>query len=78
MERLRDGTRKVVKVSEVQNMEGDSIVMQDIFEFEQTGIKKGRVLGELKSTGLRPKFSEKFALNDIELQAEIFDVGRRI
>jgi pilus assembly protein CpaF len=73
MERLRDGTRKVVQVSEVQGMEGESIVMQDLFQFEQTGIMNGRVVGQLKSTGLRPKFSEKFAINNIELPANIFD-----
>jgi pilus assembly protein CpaF len=75
MERLRDGTRKVVKVAEVQGMEGDSIVMQDLFDFAQTGIQNGRVMGALKSTGLRPKFSEKFAINGIELPAGIFESG---
>jgi pilus assembly protein CpaF len=75
MERLRDGTRKVVHVAEVQGMEGDTIIMQDLFLFEQTGIQNGRVLGSLKSTGLRPKFAEKFALNNIELPAEIFSAG---
>ncbi len=74
MERLRDGTRRVVQVSEVQGMEGESIVMQDLFQFEQTGITNGRVVGQLKSTGLRPKFSEKFAINNIELPPNIFDV----
>jgi pilus assembly protein CpaF len=73
MERLRDGSRKVVKVSEVQGMEGDSIVMQDLFEFRQTGIQNGRVLGKLVSTGLRPSFSEKFIVNGIDLPADIFE-----
>jgi pilus assembly protein CpaF len=75
MERLRDGTRKVVHVSEVQGMESDTILMQDLFLFEQTGIQNGRVLGSLKSTGLRPKFAEKFAINNIELPVDIFNVG---
>ncbi len=75
MERLRDGTRKVVHVAEVQGMEGDTILMQDLFLFDQTGIQNGRVVGSLKSTGLRPKFAEKFAVNNIELPAEIFNVG---
>jgi pilus assembly protein CpaF len=75
MERLRDGTRKVVHVAEVQGMEGDTIIMQDLFLFEQTGIQNGRVVGALKSTGLRPRFAEKFAINNIELPAEIFNVG---
>ena len=73
MERLRDGTRKVVQVAEVQGMEGDNIVMQDIFVFEQTGIQNGRVIGQLKPTGIRPRFSEKFLVNNIELPANIFD-----
>ena len=75
MERLRDGTRKVVHVAEVQGMEGDTIIMQDLFMWEQAGIQNGRVIGSLKSTGLRPKFAEKFAMNNIELPAEIFSVG---
>jgi len=72
MERLRDGTRKVVQVSEVQGMEGDSIVMQDIFLFNQTGLRAGRVIGAIQPTGLRPKFADKFAMNNIELSADIF------
>jgi pilus assembly protein CpaF len=73
MERLRDGTRRVVQISEVQGMEGDSIVMQDIFEFKQTGIQNGRVIGTLKPTGLRPRFAEKFSVNNIELPVNIFE-----
>ncbi len=65
--RMRDGTRKVVKVTEVQGMEGDTIILQDIFKFVQTGFEHGRVIGELGSTGLRPLFSEKFAAHNIEL-----------
>jgi pilus assembly protein CpaF len=72
MDRLRDGTRRVVKVSEVQGMEGSSVVMQDLFLFEQTGIQNGRVMGTLKPTGLRPKFADKFAVNGIELPPDIF------
>lgn len=72
MERLRDGTRRVVKVSEVQGMEGASVVMQDIYVFEQTGIQNGRVIGTLKPTGLRPKFADKFAVNNIELPPDVF------
>jgi pilus assembly protein CpaF len=78
LERLRDGTRQVVQVAEVQGMEGESVVMQDLFVFEQTGIQNGRVLGKLKSTGLRPKFAEKFEINGIELPAHVFDVGAQV
>ncbi len=72
VDRLRDGTRKVVQVSEVQGMEGDSVVMQDLFLFEQAGVRNGRVVGALKPTGLRPKFADKFAVNNIELPPEVF------
>jgi pilus assembly protein CpaF len=75
LERLRDGTRRVVNVTEVQGMEGDTIVLQDIFYFDQTGFKNGRVVGKLKATGLRPSFAEEFAVNDIELPDNIFEVG---
>jgi pilus assembly protein CpaF len=73
VDRMRDGTRKVVQVTEVQGMEGDNITMQDLFAFEQTGFQNGRVVGTLVSTGLRPKFSEKFIVNGIELPASIFE-----
>jgi pilus assembly protein CpaF len=73
VDRLPDGTRKVVKVTEVQSMEGDTIVMQDIFAFNQTGMRNGRVLGSLEPTGLRPRFAEKFVMNSIELPPGIFD-----
>ena len=75
MERLRDGTRKAVQVAEVQGMEGDSIVMQDIFMFEQTGLQNGRVMGILKPSGIRPRFVEKFQVNNIELPANIFETA---
>jgi pilus assembly protein CpaF len=75
MERLRDGTRRVVQVAEVQGMEGESVVMQDLFLFDQTGLQNGRVIGSLKSTGLRPKFSDKFELNNITLPANIFEIS---
>ena len=75
MERMRDGSRRVVHVAEVQGMEGDTVLMQDLFVFEQTGIQNGRVIGSLKSTGLRPRFVDKFAINNIELPSEIFSSG---
>jgi len=76
MERMRDGTRKVIKITEVQGMEGDSIVMQDIFEFDQTGIVNGRVVGKVKPTGLRPLFSEKFEVNGIEMPVHLFETDK--
>jgi len=74
LSRLRDGTRRVTHVSEVQGMEGDVIVLQDLFLFDfGMGVdENGRFLGHLKSTGIRPKFSERLADNGIRLRPEIF------
>jgi len=72
-ERVNDGTRKVVKVSEVQGMESDTIVMQDLFFFNQTGIKNGVVQGSLKATGLRPQFLHKLVANNIEVPESVFE-----
>jgi pilus assembly protein CpaF len=73
LERMKDGSRKIVKVSEVQGMEGDTIVMQDIFKFEHTGASNGRVQGTQKSTGLRPRFMHKLTDNGIILPENVFD-----
>jgi pilus assembly protein CpaF len=72
LDRLVDGNRKVVLVSEVQGMEGDVIVMQDIFRFVQTGVQNGRADGYHTATGVRPKFIEKLEAAGIELEASIF------
>jgi pilus assembly protein CpaF len=72
-ERQKDGTRKVVQVSEVQGMEGDTIVMQDIFMFIHAGIKNGKVQGSLKATGLRPRFLHKLIANGIEIPESVFE-----
>ena len=70
--RLKDGTRKIVNITEVQGMEGDVIVMQDVFVFEQTGVVEGKIQGRLKPTGIRPKFVEKFETQGIHLPAGLF------
>ena len=71
--RFPDGTRKVVSVAEVSGMEGQVVTMQDLFRFEQTGIDTdGRVLGELKTTGIRPRFAEKFEVAGIHLPPDMF------
>ncbi len=75
--RMRDGTRKIVAITEVQGMEGDVIVMSDLFTFEQQGIEDGRVVGRLKPTGIRPKFMERIEAADIHLPANIFGVSVR-
>ena len=65
--RLKDGTRKITNITEVQGMEGDVIVMQDVFVFEQTGVVEGKIQGRLKATCIRPKFVEKFEVMGINL-----------
>jgi pilus assembly protein CpaF len=70
--RLKDGSRKVTAITEVQGMEGDVIVMQDVFTWEQTGIRDGKIEGQLKPTGIRPKFVEKFEAKGVRLPAGIF------
>ena len=77
LERMRDGTRKVTHISEIQGMEGDVITMTDIFVFEQTGLENGKVIGRLRPTGLRPRFMEKIEQSGIHLPASIFGVGDR-
>jgi pilus assembly protein CpaF len=71
-ERLKDGSRKITNITEVQGMEGDVVVLQDIFTFEQTGIVDGRIQGHLRPTGVRPRFSEKFEVMGIPLPAGLF------
>ncbi|HKP51160.1 MAG TPA: CpaF family protein [Chloroflexia bacterium] len=76
-DRLKDGSRKIVSVTEVQGMEGDVIVMQDIFVFEQTGIEGGKIVGRMKPTGIRPKFIEKFESSNIYLPPNIFGFNEK-
>jgi pilus assembly protein CpaF len=77
-ERLRDGTRHITYITEVQGMEGDVITMTDLFVFEQTGIESGRVVGRLRPTGLRPKFMDKIEASGIHLPASVFGIGERL
>jgi len=76
-ERFRDGTRKIVNITEVSGMEGDVITLTDLFVFEQTGYSNGKVVGRLKPTGLRPKFIDKIEAAGIHLPASIFGIGER-
>jgi pilus assembly protein CpaF len=76
--RLKDGSRKVTQITEVSGMEGDVVVLQDIFVFEQTGLdEKGRIIGQLRPTGVRPRFIEKFESLNIFLPPNIFGSGDR-
>ena len=71
--RLKDGSRKVTHVTEVLGLEGDTIVLQDIFVYEQKGVdENGKVIGKFKPTGIRPKFLYKLDYSGIKLPDDTF------
>ncbi|MBC8335448.1 MAG: CpaF family protein [Anaerolineales bacterium] len=71
--RLKDGSRKVVAISEVAGMEGDTIILSDIFKFAQTGVgANDKILGEMKPTGIRPMFYPRLEAAGFKLGAEVF------
>ncbi|RJP55556.1 MAG: CpaF family protein [Anaerolineaceae bacterium] len=71
--RLKDGTRKVTAITEVAGMEGDTVVLTDVFKFDQTGVAEGgKILGELKPTGIRPIFSPRLEAAGLKLGPEVF------
>ncbi len=78
--RLKDGSRRITKISEIQSMEGEIITMQDLFEFDYSmGIdENGRFLGTIKSTGIRPKFAEKIQNIGLSLPASIFELEPKV
>jgi len=74
--RLKDGTRKITAITEVAGMEGETIVLTDIFKFEQTGVSaQGIVLGEIKPTGIRPLFMPHLEAAGFKLSPEVFGVN---
>jgi len=76
--RLSDGSRKVMRVTEISGMEESIVTTQDIFTFEQQGIdEQGRVLGVHRATGVRPKFAERLIRAGIHVDAEMFDPSCR-
>jgi pilus assembly protein CpaF len=73
--RLADGSRRKTAITEVVGMEGDVITLQDIFTFEKKGIDdNGRVVGQHRATGIRPKFSDRLEMSGIEVPEELFRV----
>ena len=73
--RMRDGSRKVTHITEVQGMEGDKIILQDSFLFEQESFTDGKVIGAIKPTGVRPKFMPKIEDAGIQLPPSIFGLA---
>jgi len=71
--RLRDGSRKITHITEVQGMEGDVIVLQDIFLYDQQGVDtSGHVIGRHRATGLRPKFINRLIAQGAQVAPELF------
>lgn len=77
IDRQRDGTRKVVNLTEVIGMEGDIITLTDLFTYEQTGFEDGKVIGNLRSSGLRPGFIDRMEAAGIHLPPSVWGVGQR-
>jgi pilus assembly protein CpaF len=74
--RIRDGSRKITYITEVQGMEGDTIILQDLFRYKQDYInEQGKSVGHYESMGLAPQFMDKFKMNGIELPASFFSGG---
>jgi pilus assembly protein CpaF len=74
--RLKDGQRMVTAVTEVAGMEGDIIVLTDVYKFTQTGTtEEGKILGELRATGIRPNFTPRLETAGFKLNADVFAKG---
>ena len=72
--RLTDGTRRMVSIQEIVGMEGDVITMQEIFSFQQTGLKPdGKIAGRFMFNGIRPKFMELFKIHDLDMPSASFE-----
>jgi len=78
LERMRDGSRRVVSITAIEGMEGETIVRTEVFKFEQAGYEQGRIVGRLRPTGVRPKFMDKIEAAGINLPPTIFGFGERI
>jgi len=77
--RLSDGTRKVMTVSEIMGMDGESVSMQDIFTFDRSGIdESGKVRGTFRATGVRPRFAERLATGGTRLRPALFETTTEV
>jgi pilus assembly protein CpaF len=74
--RLTDGSRKTTQITEVAGMESDVVTLSDIFKFDQTGIEpEGKIIGEIRATGIRPMFTPRLEMVGYKLRGEIFGAG---
>jgi pilus assembly protein CpaF len=74
---MRDGSRRITNITEIQGMEGDIITLQDIFVFEQEAYEGGKIIGRIRPTGIRPKFMPKIEDSGIRLPPTIFGISDR-
>jgi len=72
LSRMRDGTRKITQITEIAGMEGDTIVMQDLFKFEDRGEKGGVVVGRFEPGGLRSHYTDRLKIHGFTLPAKMF------
>lgn len=71
--RLSDGSRRLISLSELTGIEGDTVSMQEIFRYTQQGVDdRGRVIGRFGPTGIRPRCTERIRAHGIELDADMF------
>ncbi len=78
LERLQDGSRRVTSVAEITGMEGEIILMQEIFKFVREGIdENGKVIGEMRPMGVRPKFMDVLKSRGYDLPSTMFDPYKR-
>jgi pilus assembly protein CpaF len=72
--RLSDGTRRITSISEITGMEGETITMQEIFQFERKGVDRdGKVIGRFRPTGVRPRFAERLKQYGMQLPRVFFE-----
>jgi pilus assembly protein CpaF len=72
--RMSDGSRRVTSISEITGMEGETITMQEIFQYERTGVdSQGTVLGRFRPTGIRPRFAERLKASGLQLPRVFFE-----
>jgi pilus assembly protein CpaF len=76
--RLKDGSRKVTAITEIAGMEGDKVILQELFRFQEEGFdQNGKIVGQLRSSGMRPRFMSKLEEEGFQVPPEFFTPGHR-
>ena len=79
LSRLRDGTRRVTSIAEITGMEGDVVQLQELMKFQRNGVDDdGRILGEFRATGIRPRFLEDLQSLGLSVKSEFFDPSKKL